>query len=46
MQVQQGILQASSLDLGLPHPDSAMLWQAAAAEERQEALFGALRELS
>jgi hypothetical protein len=28
------------LDLGLPLPDSARLWQAAADEEHQAALFG------
>jgi hypothetical protein len=40
LQVQHGLLQVSNLDLGLPHPDSPGLWQVAAAEERQEALFG------
>jgi hypothetical protein len=40
MQVQHGLLQSCTLDLGLPHPDAARLWQAASDEERQEALFG------
>jgi hypothetical protein len=40
MQVQHALLIASVYDLGLPLPDYAGLWQAAAAEERQEALFG------
>lgn len=43
MQVQHGLLMASSFDLGLPKPDVATLWQAAAAEERQDALFSGLR---
>jgi hypothetical protein len=42
MQVQHGVLQSCSLDLGLPQPDFMRLWQAAADEERQEALFGPL----
>jgi hypothetical protein len=40
MQLQHGLLQACSVDLGLPLADSARLWQAAADEERHEALFG------
>jgi hypothetical protein len=42
MQVQHGLLQSCTIDLGLPLPDSARLWQAASDEERQEALFGHL----
>jgi hypothetical protein len=42
MQVQHGLLQASAMDLGLPRPDLVGLWQAAAAEERHLALFGAV----
>jgi hypothetical protein len=40
MQVQHAALLASFFDLGLPLPDTAGLWQAAAAEERRDALFG------
>jgi hypothetical protein len=40
MQVQHAALLVSYFDLGLPLPDTAGLWQAAAAEERREALFG------
>ena len=41
--MQHALLMASTFDLGLPLPDEAGLWQAAAAEERQEALFGAVQ---
>lgn len=40
MQVQHAILMASAIDLGVPAPDMTGLWQAAAEEERREALFG------
>lgn len=40
MQVQHALMLTSSFDLGLPQPDVAALWQAAAAEERRDALFG------
>jgi hypothetical protein len=40
MQVQHAALLVSYFDLGLPLSDAAGLWQAAAAEERREALFG------
>jgi hypothetical protein len=40
MQLQHGLLHTCTIDLGLPLPDSVRLWQAAADEERQEALFG------
>jgi hypothetical protein len=42
MQVQHGLMHSCTLDLGLPLPDSVRLWQAAADEERHEALFGPL----
>jgi hypothetical protein len=38
--VQEGLLNSCAIDLGLPLSDSARLWQAAAEEERHEALFG------
>lgn len=40
MQVQHAMLMASSLDLGLPQPDAAALWQAAHDKEQHEVLFG------
>ena len=40
MQVQHALMLTSSFDLGLPQPDVAALWQAAAAAERRDALFG------
>jgi hypothetical protein len=40
MQVQHGVLASCPLGLSLPFVDAARLWQAAADEERHEALFG------
>jgi hypothetical protein len=40
MQVQHGLLASSPLGFYIPLPDVVRLWQAAADEERHEALFG------
>jgi hypothetical protein len=44
LQVQQALIHASLLDLGLPQMDTVWLWRAAAQEERHEAMFGCVDE--
>ena len=40
MQKQETVFMAAAIDLGQPTVDIAAMWQAAAEEERRDALFG------